>query len=34
VQAFSFAWPYPQTGLTPDADKKFVAITQQVFAGH
>jgi hypothetical protein len=34
VQAFNITWPYPQTGLTPDAEKKFVAITQQVFAGH
>ncbi len=34
VQAFNITWPYPQTGLTPDSEKKFVAITQQVFAGH
>ena len=34
VQAFNIQWPYPQTGLTPDAEKKFVTIAQQVFAGH
>ena len=34
VQAFNFAWPYQQTGLTPDADKKFVAIAQAVFSPH
>ena len=34
VQAFNITWPYPQTGLTPDSEKKFVAITQAVFAGH
>lgn len=34
VQAFNFAWPYQQTGLTPDADKKFVAIAQSVFSPH
>jgi hypothetical protein len=34
VQAFNITWPYPQTGLTPDSEKTFVAITQQVFAGH
>jgi hypothetical protein len=33
VQAFNFAWPYQQTGVTPDAEKKFVAIAQRVFAG-
>jgi len=34
VQAFNITWPYPQTGLTPDSEKTFVGITQQVFAGH
>lgn len=34
VQAFNFAWPYQQTGITPDAEKKFVAIAQSVFAPH
>ena len=34
VQAFNFQWPYQQTGLTPDSEKKFVTIAQQVFAGH
>lgn len=34
VQAFNITWPYPQTGLTPDSEKTFVAVTQQVFAGH
>ena len=34
VQAFNFQWPYQQTGLTPDTEKKFVTIAQQVFAGH
>jgi hypothetical protein len=34
VQAFNFAWPYQQTGITPDAEKKFVAIAQAVFSPH
>lgn len=34
VQAFNIQWPYPETGLTPDTEKTFVQITQQVFAGH
>jgi hypothetical protein len=34
VQAFNFAWPYQQTGLTPDAEKKFVSIAQSVFSPH
>lgn len=34
VQAFNIQWPYPQTGLTPDSEKKFVGIVQQVFGGH
>jgi hypothetical protein len=33
TQAFNFAWPYPQTGLTTDASKKVVAIAQRVFQG-
>jgi hypothetical protein len=33
VQATDFQWPYPANGLTPDTEKKFVAIAQQVFTG-
>jgi len=33
VQAFNFAWPYQQTGLTPDADKSIAKIAKQVFGG-
>jgi hypothetical protein len=33
VQAFNFAWPYPQTGITPDTEKKIAQIAQKVFAG-
>jgi hypothetical protein len=33
VQAFNFAWPYQQTGITPDTEKKFAQIEQKVFAG-
>jgi hypothetical protein len=33
VLAFNFAWPYAQTGLTPDSSKKVVAIAQRVFTG-
>jgi hypothetical protein len=33
AQAFNIAWPYPQTGLTPDASKKIAAIVQRVFPG-
>jgi hypothetical protein len=33
VQAFNFAWPYPQAGITPDTEKKFAQIAQKVFAG-
>jgi hypothetical protein len=33
VQATDFQWPYPQTGLTPDTQKRFATITQQVFGG-
>jgi hypothetical protein len=33
VQAFNFAWPYPQTGITPDTEKKLAQIAQKVFAG-
>jgi hypothetical protein len=33
VQAFNFAWPYQQTGITPDTEKKFAQIAQKVFAG-
>ena len=27
------AWPYEQTELPPDADKRFAAIVQRVFGG-
>lgn len=33
VQGFNFAWPYQQTGITPDTEKKFAQIAQKVFAG-
>jgi len=33
VQAFNFAWPYPQTGITPDTEKKLAQIAQRVFTG-
>jgi hypothetical protein len=33
VDAFNFVWPYPQTGITPDTEKKFAQIAQKVFAG-
>jgi hypothetical protein len=33
VQAFNFAWPYPQTGVTPDSSKKVASIAQRVFQG-
>jgi hypothetical protein len=33
VQSFNFAWPYGQTGLTPDASKKFASIVQRAFQG-
>jgi hypothetical protein len=33
VQANGFNWPYPQTGLTPDASKKIASIAQRVFQG-
>jgi hypothetical protein len=33
VRAFNFAWPYQQTGLTPDTEKKFSAIMQRAFQG-
>jgi hypothetical protein len=33
VQAYNFAWPYPQTGITPDSSKKLSAIAQKVFQG-
>jgi hypothetical protein len=34
VQAFNFAWPYSQAGITPDTSKKFASIVQRVFQGH
>jgi hypothetical protein len=33
VQAFNFAWPYPNTGITPDSEKTFADIAKKVFAG-
>jgi hypothetical protein len=33
VQAYNFAWPYQQTGLTSDTDKKFSDIVKKVFQG-
>ncbi|MDP9002894.1 MAG: hypothetical protein M3O46_22620 [Myxococcota bacterium] len=33
VQAFNFTWPYAQTGITPDTEKKIAQIAQKVFAG-
>jgi hypothetical protein len=33
VQAYNFAWPYSQMGITPDAEKKFAQIEQRVFVG-
>jgi hypothetical protein len=34
VEAFNFAWPYAQTGITADTEKKFAQIAQRVFGGH
>ena len=33
VQAFNINWPYPQSGLSPDASKKVASIAQRVFQG-
>jgi hypothetical protein len=33
VQAFNFPWPYTQTGVTPDSQKKFASIASRVFQG-
>jgi hypothetical protein len=33
AQEFNFAWPYPQRGLTPDAEKKVASIAQRIFQG-
>jgi len=33
VAGYNFAWPYPQTGITPDSSKKLGAIAQRVFQG-
>ncbi len=33
VAAYNFAWPYQQTGLTSDTDKKFSDIVKKVFQG-
>jgi hypothetical protein len=32
VQSYNFTWPYAQTGITPDAEKRFAQIEQRVFA--
>jgi hypothetical protein len=32
VQAYNFTWPYGDTGITPDTEKKFAQIEQRVFA--
>ncbi len=32
VQSYNFTWPYAQTGITPDAEKRFAQIAQRVFA--
>jgi hypothetical protein len=34
VQAFNFAWPYQQTALSSDTEKKISDITQRVFQFH
>jgi hypothetical protein len=34
VQSFNFNWPYPQTGITPDTEKKLAQVAQRVFTGH
>jgi hypothetical protein len=33
VQAFNFAWPYAQTGVTPASAQKVTSIAQRVFQG-
>jgi hypothetical protein len=33
VQAYNFNWPYPQTGLTSNAESKIVSIAKRVFGG-
>jgi hypothetical protein len=33
VQSFNVNWPYPQTGLTPNAETKIVSIAKRVFGG-
>jgi hypothetical protein len=32
VQSYNFTWPYGDTGITPDTEKKFAQIEQRVFA--
>jgi hypothetical protein len=34
VQPYNFAWPYPQTGVTPGGEQKVAAIISRVFQGH
>jgi hypothetical protein len=34
VWNYNFTWPYAQTGITPDTEKKFAQIAQKVFGGH
>ena len=33
VEAFNFPWPYAQTGVSPDSQKKFESMAQRVFQG-
>jgi hypothetical protein len=33
VQAYNIQWPYPQTGLTSNAETKIVSIAKRVFGG-
>jgi hypothetical protein len=33
VQSFNFVWPHPQTGITPDTEKKLAQVAQKVFSG-
>ncbi len=33
VQAFNFNWPYQQTGITPDTEKRLAQVAQKVFGG-
>ncbi len=33
VAAYNFSWPYQQTGLTPDTEKKLSLVVKKVFQG-